>query len=626
MSEHRSTVEQLRKLFGNYKAEWLRDAMFDLFCEPEYFPDLCDPRPCVLIGGRGTGKTTVLRCLSYEGRYALTTSQPVSQWPFYGFYYRVNTNRVTAFRGPELEEAQWVRLFAHFFNLELCDLVVQFLLWYSLTNPAASELDAEACSNVGISMHLPDCRNTQDLSRAIARSKLQFSAFINNVADDVPPRLSMQGAPIDALLGYVSKLPQFAGKHFYFLLDEYENFEDYQQQVVNTLLKHASDLYVFKIGVKELGWRRRATLNPNEQLISPADYVRINIGERLADRFGAFARAVCNERLRRVDMEWSLVPDVAELLPGISEEDEALRLGAQQWVEELLEEHRDSLTASGRAAVSELPALHVVFLDLRAQYKGIGFPTAVQQYLANQQKGDRRYDNYKHSILFILNRGKPGIRKYYTGWDVFTRISGNNIRYLLELVDTSISLHLHAEEGFGSIGPETQTQAAQMVGKKNLTELEGLSVQGAQLTKLLLGLGRIFGVMAARPVGHTPEVNQFSLRHSFSTAANETDDEDAISLLKAAVMHLALVRFPGTKLADEGDTREYDYSVHPIFAPYFVFSHRRKRKLALTSSELLGLVREPRQTIDRLLRDQNREIEPLPDQLVLFEGFYAGTK
>src|ERR1017187_2508691 len=98
-----SAQEKLSELFGSYKAEWLRDYVFDLFTEPSYFPALMTPRPCILLGGRGTGKTTVLRGLSYEGQFAIggRDTAKIRDWPFYGFYYRVNTNRVAAFRGGE---------------------------------------------------------------------------------------------------------------------------------------------------------------------------------------------------------------------------------------------------------------------------------------------------------------------------------------------------------------------------------------------------------------------------------------------------------------------------------------------------------------------------------------------
>src|SRR5436853_1950356 len=114
---------QLTELFG-YKAEWLRERLFELFTAPRYFPEMVAPRPCVLVGGRGTGKTTVLRCLSYQGQFELSgrKSDSIKQWRYYGMYYCVNTNRVAAFKGPEVEQSMWVRLFAHYMNLELCDI------------------------------------------------------------------------------------------------------------------------------------------------------------------------------------------------------------------------------------------------------------------------------------------------------------------------------------------------------------------------------------------------------------------------------------------------------------------------------------------------------------------------
>ena len=53
-------------------------------------------------------------------------------------------------------------------------------------------------------------------------------------------------------------------------------------------------------------------------------------------------------------------------------------------------------------------------------------------------------------------------------------------------------------------------------------------------------------------------------------------------LLESAIMHLALLRFSGTKLTAESDTKDFDYAVHPIFSAFFAFSYRRKRKMILS--------------------------------------------
>ena len=188
------------------------------------------------------------------------------------------------------------------------------------------------------------------------------------------------------------------------------------------------------------------------------------------------------------------------------------------------------------------------------------------------------------------------------------------------------TLLLHLQNG-GQLGDEvtarTQTRAAQGVGRKNLSELEGLSVFGAQLTKLVLGLGRVFEVLAAHPLGHTPEVNEFELGDAADGAPADAAFNVA-PLLTAAVMHLALLRQPGTKVSSAPtDTRDYDYRLHPVFSAFFLFSHRRKRKLTLTERDIDGLVHRGGVTIAEIVRRQNREMdEDLPDQLNLFSAYF----
>jgi hypothetical protein len=195
------------------------------------------------------------------------------------------------------------------------------------------------------------------------------------------------------------------------------------------------------------------------------------------------------------------------------------------------------------------------------------------------------------------------------------------------LVDQSLLLQLRRTGTLlNPVSPDDQTRAAQSVGKKNLSELEGVSVSGAQLTKLLLGLGRVFGQMAEDPVGHAPEINQFQLADEVSTDDPRSPQARVSELLNSAVMHLALLRWPGTKPGDEGDTRSYDYAVHPIFSAFFVFSYRRKRKMTLNSQTILGLIENPRETIREILDRHNRTSEVLPEQLGIFEAYFDATE
>lgn len=168
---------------GLYKAEWLNGTLFDLFTEPGYFGELKNKRPCVLIGGRGTGKTTVLRGLSYQGQYALghLDSKEIPKWDFYGLYHRVNTNRVTAFKGPELTTDEWIRYFSHYINLSFCSLILEFAVWYETKTGQNLELKNFDVQRFQTALGLAaDSTSIQSLSEQVQISLLQFEATIKD--------------------------------------------------------------------------------------------------------------------------------------------------------------------------------------------------------------------------------------------------------------------------------------------------------------------------------------------------------------------------------------------------------------------------------------------------------------
>ena len=362
-------------------------------------------------------------------------------------------------------------------------------------------------------------------------------------------------------------------------------------------------------------------MDENQQLYSPADYSEINIAEKLeGETFKKFALSVCNERLSEIKIDGEdVIRDINVALPGLSEDEEAEKLGIAKRVTAIKRELRQKVPSEKLALLDELPNLQTYMIYFWA--KGTRQPLEVefQNFLDNREEWETRYGNYKHALLYTIKRHKPGRRKYYAGWDVFTLLAGNNIRYLLELVVQSLLLHLEDGSKLSQpVTPETQTEAAQKIGKKNLIQLEGLSVYGAQLTKLLLVLGRIFETMAADAFVHRPEVNQFYL-------SDANVSPEVKSLLDSAVMHLALLRAPGNKLSAHSDTREFDYMVHPVFSAFFVFSYRRKRNMALSGADLLGLVNNHKKTIrDVLARTDRDDSVPLPDQLQLFGTYYHG--
>ncbi len=193
----------------------------------------------------------------------------------------------------------------------------------------------------------------------------------------------MQGGPIDALMREVKKLPQFSNLPFFFLIDEYENLDGYQQRVANTLIKHCGELYSFKVGVRELGFRERSTLNDFERLVAPADYKLINISEELGGRFTEFAREVCEQRLRQVLVGSSAVPRLESLLPELSAEGEAEELGVQAAARRTQAALRDrtDLGTEAERWLGQAHPLEVFVLGCRAEAENLLIEEKLQQAL-----------------------------------------------------------------------------------------------------------------------------------------------------------------------------------------------------------------------------------------------------
>jgi Cdc6-like AAA superfamily ATPase len=623
----KETLKRLNESFGSYKAEWLKNQIFDLFAEPSYFPALQDNRPCVLEGGRGTGKTTVLRGLSYQGQFAIHHNdiETFDRTNFIGIYHRVNTNHVRAFTGGKLNDDEWERVFAHYFNLLICREILIFLKWHSRQNQDDELLSSRVCTLISNSINVKTpCDNLEELFEIFDSAMYAFQSEINNIVDGELPKLSMSGDPIKIITEYALNLEQFKNKIFFILLDEYENYEDYQQKIINSLIKHTTENYTFKIGVRELGWRVKHTLNHNELLYDPADYVLVNIESKLTENessFSDFAKNVCQQRIRKIlaDNDEAAITDINEALKSITVEEESELLEVKNT---LHYRNFEKLPLKLKNRLKKLPPLYIFFISYWASIQRTSIESTIEDYFSQSDKWHTRYENYKYEMLFKIRkgRGKSGIQKYYSGWITFTKLANGNIRYLMELVYKAYEKHL--DEGLSlsiPISPKNQTVAAQETGLKNLMELEGLWKNGAQLTKLLLGLGRIFQVMASSDGKAAPEKNQFSI---------EKRGKDSIvfeELIRNAIMHLALVRTPGNKMAEVSSTRDYLYMIHPLYSAYFQFSHRRKRKINLTPEDIIGVIDSQKEAIKRILLRtdiKDDELTPIPHQMTIFENYY----
>ena len=595
----------LDDLFGNYKAEWLHEDIFSFFAAPGYLDAFKKRRPCVMIGGRGSGKTTVLRGLSYQGQFALNKDNinAFDENPYIGIYYRANTNHLSVFCGKGVPEEKWMSIFSHFINLIFASEILYFLSWHKEHAKDDEELSQHACQIIAASLHLSlRVLTFNELLSKVELALYEFQSSINNITDGIIPQLSMSGDPIKVTTEQVLQLRQFRGKYFFLLIDEYENFLVYQQMIINSLLKHVPESYTIKIGVREEGWKVKTTLNPEEILNDPADYVRFNIVEELTSEesgpplFEDFAQRVCMLRLAKIYEEGLPFDNMEKAFSSVSIEEESLLLGVVEHdyckkVEEYEYKHHIDL---------DVHPLYKFFLYYWSVKDNEELGSTIENFLNNRTKWNQRYENYRYSLLFKIKRGRGSgeISKYYAGWSTFVKMANGNIRYLMELCHRAYYQYLRKNgDIYRPIPLLYQTKAAKYIGWKHLTEIDGKNKKGAQLTRMVQSIGSVFGRLARDGDNLAPEVVQFELEGTVSERTQE--------LLSLGVMYLALVRMSANKLSGKSDVKEFMYSLHPIFAPYFGYSFRKKRKMPISDKEFLLCVDNPSLGMLTILKRKN---------------------
>lgn len=168
----------------------------------------------------------------------------------------------------------------------------------------------------------------------------------------------------------------------------------------------------------------------------------------------------------------------------------------------------------------------------------------------------------------------------------------------MELVYRSYYLYLQSNGDIKEpIPAEIQTKAARNVGWKNLTELEGTWQNGAQLARMVQSIGTIFSHMAKEGDNIAPEIVQFEIEGERSERTEE--------LLSAGVMNLALVRMAANKQTGRGSVKDFMYMLHPMFAPFFIYSFRKKRKMAITDAEFLECIDNQKDAVANILSKKN---------------------
>ena len=470
------------------------------------------------------------------------------------------------------------------------------------------------CRALGLS----DADSVPDLRDAVADAIQRLELFVNNVdaLHDRPPLFSVPESPVRVIAELVSRVDDL-DRPLLCCIDEYENLLRYQQAAINTYIKHSEIPLSYKVGMKADGLKTSRTLTDGDPLRTPADYREIDIAKSLDD---SFFEEVLHRRMHFARQAGIGIPErVEEFLIPLDRLEEARKLGAVKVaasVRNELASHVDVWKWSKR-----IPDGDVILLRYRSDAARMPLLDVARKFMADDHAWRNLRNNHGFASLFWLSWGRRGARrrKYYCGIATILKIANGNIRFFLELIGDSVREAMPGDLSDSiMIRPEQQTDAARAVATRQLEQLDSLGGHGGELKRLVLGIGKVLFELTRRPKGRIPEPTSFVL-------TGEPQDIAAIrKRLRAGIANLVFVSNPRTKATSDVEIRDEEYSLHPILAPFFEISYRKKRRITLKAGHLCMLRDDPKTAIAQLLRNvEQTPSEDLPEQLALFSSLYG---
>jgi len=636
-----ANASEIQRAFVRNRAEELGYDVWKHFAIPPFYDrlDLADAKkPRIIIGGRGCGKTMLLRYLSHQSTFSQDRKEvPKESLNHIGLYWRADTQFSAAMNGRGIREDVWQSTFNHWLavtiGLEVVDsldsIVESSLGVLSKSDLYAVKLDELAPYFDAAPSTLVSLRQKLDMCLK------QLRMWVNNVQSAPIPQFLPGAAFVLDLVGIIRKSLKCLAASIYFVyLDEYENLSVYQQKIVNTNLKHSEEPLIFNLAMKRNAFLTRETLGP-ESLMDMADFRMHNLEDYLRDDFEVFAGEIlflkigaANPKLlpfdlallrdpallsiRRDDAHRHCVLKAAErLFPDvplrnlayIALKDTAIRRTLSDRITNALRT-RGSVIAPELLIDDQYPEASIVVPALLHRKSLEPKDVATEFDLLRQGKSNRfsGTTNWIHNnfVGCLLHLYEPHSRTcpFYAGFRTFCHLARGNIRHLLELCHKSISrVELTTISESTQVPPDEQAEAARQASADFLKEIRSFGRIGNQLHAFVLRLGSVLALAQSRSTQSEPEPSHFSIRQR----AKQLDMEDH-EFLREAIKWSVLFEEEETKQKDDLAQANMEYVLNPIYAPYFRITYRKRRRLEFTTEDFETLTRGNYENVRQLLK------------------------
>jgi hypothetical protein len=579
--------------FRRVRAEYFEDrqSLARSFAEPEnvLYDRIVEVKPALIEGGRGSGKTMLLKSLEARVSVFRREARNIAQTDldYFGAYSRLTQGAFATQEGHILEHVK-LDVATLLFKSELILQLVQSLVEEMYQCAQHHVIEINAAEESALVEEIENQIRPTDIPSQNRKDFASLKRFIQielrKVSDYLGRRVFGESATYggvfldkEELAGICSKVVQVIFKTsnsatVYFLLDEYENLLPFQKVVLNTLVKWAqTNAFSIKLGTKKTGFQDPRTLE-RQELEEGHDYSPVDLDYDLS-----------NDEHRK---------NYKDLLANICRK--VLKSEGYKVVEiqSLLEE---SLPFDGLPS-SEIDAMIITMIKTQSGRDW-------------NELDDRQRNEYRHRLeMGAFYRILKSKKKTYAGFDDLALLSSGIVRYFLELC--GMSYYFAIQDGTdvkkgGVIKVQHQKDAAYTLSSYYIATIrKNIVDHGPHIQQFTIDLGDIF---RQKLLNHLSEPEAARLTISDPHILNSDAMADVKTILDTAVMHSVLQTrggIGGIRPKHTTDVQPKEYLLNRIYAPELKYSPRPRWRTELRAKDVGDLLdpNSRREVKSRLIR------------------------
>lgn len=564
----------------------------------------------IFIGGRGTGKTMLLRQFSYNVQKVsmaerMSYLDRVKQDKYIGVYFRVDTPLLRSLEsiGRYSESANFAEdVFIHFFELsifkEYLEIVKIFLSdckiekgtksYYSVIQELKALVD---CSFIPTSNDVDD-----------------FLAFIIGQINYVWKYQSEKAIDIDGNIKFVPAcgmvLPGRLSNEFLktsifhtigldevnvlLLIDEFENFSETQQKVINTAMRFSKDYGArFRIGMRPNGFKTFGTLDNTDFVKEGRDYRKVECGFAFVRKghepYPELVKRIADKRLNASSqLKGRCIVDILGESENLEAEAKEIVRGRSKHFDKYIQlinkkNGTNYVTDDLLMLKHENPLFEMENLRLLLSGKPLNYVLkAFHDYLKNidsveKQKYYNDYNKkYKLTFVHVLCSIYRVEKKWYYSFSDYCQLSSGVVGHFIELCRTAFDIAYFRERDAlfnGHISAKIQTDAAYEVAYSERDMIPRIKTYGNALATFISNIGNAFGHIHMDLYMRYPETNSFPV-------VIDTLEEENRKLLEVACMWSLLIKKPNLQDTNAQGKKMDIFYLNRILAPVYKISYR----------------------------------------------------